>query len=409
VTAPVAMAGDAFPLMKAGSSTIGQNNEADWSKLFYQGLMFNPGSDGFVRRGVLHRGWKIGTEPQELKVLELGNGPNLQVNPGLFVVQKGNVTAPDRGAFWGGALGTTPQTINMPAAPGANLRYDAVYACVKNKNLSQDSADPVVNNGPYLDVRSGATGGSLNLNGTPGTAGAPPVTPDGYLPLAFVARATSDNNISQAEIIDCRRGTAITGTPRTMFPWDITNIVADTGVYLSEERYRPAAGVYPAFLDRWDGTTWRGTCGPISFAQPAQTLATTLAPGASASVASGKITIPWPGFPYKIRANGDILWTIGTGAAREINGEINLDSDLYTGPGAGPAFIPPTTALGWNNSYLVLGGQTELRVAALPGPVISDGNPHVLSFWVLASGANAVNASFFGGLSYRFVAEIIPA
>lgn len=109
MTAPVAMAGDAFPLMKAGSTTIGQNNQADWAKLFYQGLLFSPRSTGgstFTRRGVLHRGWKVADEPQELKVLELGNGPNIQVNPGFFVVQKGDVTAPDRGTYWGarGAL-----------------------------------------------------------------------------------------------------------------------------------------------------------------------------------------------------------------------------------------------------------------------------------------------------------------
>jgi hypothetical protein len=403
------MVGDAFPLMQAGSSVLGQNNGDDFAKLFLQGLLFNPGSGGFVRRGVLHRGWKVGTEPQELKVLEIANGPNVQVNPGLFVVQRGDVTAPDRGVRFGGALGTTPQTVNMPAAPGANTRYDAVYACIKDKNISQDAADAVTSNGPYLDVRSGTVGGSLNLNGTPGTAGAPPVTPDGYLPLAFIPRATSDNTIDQASIVDCRRGATLVGTPRMMFPWDITNISADAGQYLGEERYRPAAGVYPAFLDRWDGTTWRGTCPPVPFAQPAQTFATTLAPGASTSVATGKITIPWPGFPYRVRANADLLWSIATGAVREINGEINLDSDLYTGPGAGPAFVPPATALGWNNSYLVLGGQTELRVAALPGPVISDGLQHVLSFWILASSANGVNASVFGGLSYRFVAEIIPA
>ena len=409
MTAPVAVPGDAFPLMKAGSTTIGQNNQADWSKLFYQGLLFTPGVGGFVRRGVLHRGWLVGTEPQELKVLELGNSQSVQVNPGLFVTHKGNVAGPDRGVYWGGWQGTTPITVNLPAASGANSRYDAVYVCVKDKNVSQDTADPVTNNGPYLDVRSGAVGGSLNINATPGTAGAPPTTPDGYNIIAMIERPTNDNTISQAQIIDFRRGTNIVGTPRVMFPYDIANIGTDVGFVLGEERYRPAAGVYPAFTDRWDGTTWRGTCGAVQLAQPAQTLATTLAPGASASVATAKITIPWPGFPYKIRANGDILWQIATGAFREVNGEINLDSDLYTGPGAGPAFPPPATALGWNNSALANGGQTELRVAAYPGQVISDGLSHVLSFWVLASAANGVNASFYGGLSYRFVAEIIPA
>jgi len=409
MTAPVKAPGDAFPLMQAGSTTVGQNNADDWAKIFFQGLIFNPGAGGFVRKGVLHRGWVVGTEPQELKVLEIANGPNVQINPGLFVVQRGDVSGTDRGVRFGGTLGTTPTQLNLPAAPGANSRYDAIFACVKDKNIAQDAADPVTSNGVYYDYRSGTVGAVLNINGTPGTAGAPPVTPDGYLLLAVIPRATNDNTIDQAGILDFRRGATITGTPRMMFPYDIANIGTDTGRYLGEERYRPAAGIFPAMLDRWDGTTWRGTFSSIALAQPAQTASGNLPANTAVSVASGLVTIPWPGVPYKIRGYAALLWGAAAGGARELVGEINLDSNVSYTPPSGGGNTPPASALGWTSSNLPNGGQTELIVTAPLSPAITDGLQHVLSFWIFAPPANSVIATVLLGYSYRFALEIVPA
>lgn len=406
MTAPVAMpGGDAFPLMKAGSTTVGQNNLDDFAKLFFQGLLFGPGAGGYVRSGVLARGNYSG-EPIELKVIENGNAQSVRVFPGLFVVQRGNVTPPDRGVRWGGSLGTTPITMNMPAAPGANTRYDGVFVRILDKNISQDSGSGLTNNGPYLDVVSGAVGGSLNFNGTKGTAGAPPATPDGYEPLAYVIRATNDNNISTGDIVDVRRGAMICGTPRVMFPFDLATITTDVGYVPGEQRYRPASGSYPAFIDRWDGTVWRGSGGPVRFARPAQTASGNLGAGSTVSMASGKLTIPWPGFPYKISALGQVLWS--SASAGSVVGEINLDSDLYTAPSGG-GNTPPATALGWNYSSVVAGGQTVLSVDARKDTVISDGNSHVLSFWIQADASNAGLALIGLGFSYKFDVEIMPA
>lgn len=407
MTAPVAMpGGDAFPLMKAGSTTVGQNTGDDFAKLFFQGLLFGPGAGGFVRQGVLSRANHTGGNPLELKVLENGNAQSVLVNPGLFVVQRGNVTPPDRGVRWGGANGTTPILVNMPAASGANSRYDGVYARIVDKNITQDSASPLTNNGPYIDVISGTVGGSLNINATPGTAGAPPVTPDGYLPLAYVARATSDNTIAQADITDVRRGASIAGTPRVMFPYDVANITTDVGLCPGEERFRPATASFGASLDRWTGAVWRGTK-PVRFAQPAQTFSGSLAPNDSASVASGKLNIPWPGYPYKITALAEVQWQSSVNA--ELFGELNIDSDLYTSPPPTGGSAPPATALGWNSSACAAGFRNVLSIDARNDMLIIDGNAHVISFWIWAGSGNGGNVGIEFGYAYKFSVQIDPA
>lgn len=407
MTAPVAMpGGDAFPLMKAGSTTVGQNTQDDFAKIFFQGLLLSPGASGYVRSGVVSRSFYIGTEPIELKVVENGNAQSVQVFPGIFVVQRGSVTPPDRGVRWGGSLGSTPIVVNMPAAPGTNTRYDGVYARILDKNISQDSGSGLTNNGPYIDVISGAVGASLNFNGTKGTAGAPPVTPDGYEPLAYIIRATNDNNIGTADIVDVRRGAFIAGTPRVMFPYDIATLTSDTGYMLGEQRYRPASGVYPAFIDRWDGAVWRGTGGSVRFAQPTQTAGGAMTPDFSVSMATGKVTIPWPGFPYKIRAVAEVLW--GASALSELVGEINVDSDAYTAPSGGSNVIP-ASALGWSYSAVSAGMKDVLTVLGEKNTTFSDGNSHVVSFWVHANASNAANAILEVGFSYKFSVEIYPA
>lgn len=407
MSTPLAMpGGDAFPLMKAGSTTVGQNTQSDFAKLMFQGLMFAPGSGGYAREGVLSRANHTGGQPLELKVLENGNAQSVAVNPGLFVVHRGRVTPPDQGVRWGGANGTTPIVVNMPAAPGTNTRYDGVFSRILDKSLSQDSASSLTDNGPYLDVVSGAVGASLNPNATPGTAGAPPATPDGYLPLAYVARATSDNTIAQADILDVRRGAMIAGTPRVMFPFDIANLATDTGRMPGEERWRPASANYDAFLDRWDGTTWRGTRS-VRFAQPAQTFSGALAANVATSLASGKLTIPWPGFPYKITAVGEVQYTAS--ANGELFGEINLDSDTYTPPPPSGGSAPPATALGWSSSSVAAGGRSKLTVLALKNTTVSDGVDHVLSFWAWAGSGNPSSMDVELGYSYKFNVEIHPA
>jgi hypothetical protein len=298
---------------------VGQNNSRDIRKILLQGLLLSPGSGGFTRRGVLHRGWMGGTsgvEPQELKVLQDDGLLNLKVNYGLFVVHRGAIgVAVDEGPYVGGSWGQGTISITMPAAPGAQSRYDAVFARVVDRNIAADSGLAIAN-APYIDIIQGVVGGALNIDGTPGTAGAPPATPDGYLPLAFIPRLTSDNTITQAEIVDVRRGTTIPGTPRVLFPWDIVKLSTDLGYVQGEERYRPADATagYPAFVDRWDGAAWRGT-------QPVQ-LPTTVGPassmlGLSAITAILTKTIPDPGFPYRAFVGATVGCDSDAGATME--------------------------------------------------------------------------------------------
>lgn len=331
MTMPVAMM-DAIPLLSA-NPTVGQNNSRDIRKILLQGLLLSPGSGGFTRRGVLHRGWIGGTsgvEPQELKVLQDDGLLNLKVNYGLFAVHRGAIgVAVDEGPYLGGSWGQGTVSITMPAAPGSQTRYDAVFARIVDRNIAADTALGIAP-GPYIDYRSGVVGASLNIDGTPGTAGAPPDTPDGYLPLAFIPRATSDNAITQAKIIDVRRGTSIPGTPRVLFPWDVVKLTTDTGYFLGEERFRTPPNVaYPALVDRWDGAAWRGT--------QVVALSTVVGPVASILGISTTVTevirktIPDPGYPYRVMVGATYGGDSDSGATAEATLRIGTTAGTQIG------------------------------------------------------------------------------
>ncbi len=232
MTAPVAMT-DAIPLLAVGG-TAGVNNSKDIRRGLLQSQLLN-GAGGFVRQGVIHR-YPISTassEPADLKVLELAApGQAVRINGGFFVVHRGKVSGVNEGPYLG-FISSGPTQVDLPAASGANARYDLIVARVWDKNIAADSA--LSTHGPYFDVISGALG-ALDFNGTRGAAGALPVLPDGCLELAAVARAVSDNTVSQAEITDMRRGTTWGSAPRVLFPFDIVNIATDTGYQVGEMR-----------------------------------------------------------------------------------------------------------------------------------------------------------------------------
>lgn len=426
MTTPVQPLGsDALPLMSAANPAIGQNNQRDIAKYLLQALLVTPGASGFIRRGVLHRGNQVAGVPQELLVTELGPSGNVQVTPGYFWVHRGAISGPDNGARFGGFHGTTPFQVNLPAPSGLNSRYDGVFAKIIDKNMDGGATDAAESpHGPSIDVRSGMVGPSLVLAGTPGTAGAPPTTPDGYLPLAFIARATGVTNVVNANITDVRRGTTIPGVPRTMFPWDVTNIAGDTGYVLGEERWRPAAGIYPAFLDYWDGTVWRGTRGH-TFAEPAQTSTATVVAGAMTQLNAG-ITIPWPGFPYRVEVAAEVEWSVSfsSGNSRTMVVVARLDTAAYVDTtGAGSVAVPrtfvgpPATVagavggiLGFKREVLPSGGlgHAVLDVPSRNEVVVSDGATHTLYF-LLQNKDDTSTYTIIRGVPYRCAVRIVPA
>lgn len=247
MTAPVAMT-DAIPLLVAGGLT-GQNNSKDIRKGLLQGLV-SSGAAGFCRPGVLPHAQLVGalTEPSDLKVLELAvPGQAVRINGGDFLTHRGAVSGVDEGPYLG-FMSSGPTQMNLPAASGANARYDLIVARVWDKNIAADSA--LSTHGPYFDVISGALG-ALNFAGVRGAAGALPVLPDGCVELAAVARAVSDNVVSQAEITDMRRGTSWFGAPRVLFPFDIVNIATDVGYQVGELRINAGS------MEIWDSVNWR--------------------------------------------------------------------------------------------------------------------------------------------------------
>lgn len=239
VATPAAVTGDAIPMLAPGGTT-GQNNITDIRRGLIQGL-FGTRNDGTVRQGVLVKS----ATPQPLRVTQRATaGQGALVAAGFAIVSRTG-----EGAY----LAFSQQTIDidLPAASGTNPRYDGVYLRLVDRNLGADNALTI--HGAFIDVRSGATG-PLNPTGVAGSAGAYPTTPDGWLPLAYVARGTSDNIVTDAEITDARTSAAVQDGVRVLLPGDS---VAEIGDYIGELTMTRGDGAnLPGFLRRWNGSRW---------------------------------------------------------------------------------------------------------------------------------------------------------
>jgi hypothetical protein len=216
--------GDAIPLLDDNGSGVyikGRNNARDF-RVGVLGAMFLPGADGVTPRpGVLMGVGSTGA----MKVNAQGS-PNqtVLIGKGAAVVVRSG-----QGAYL--VTNEVDQTVNMPAASGANTRYDIV--CVASFDLGNFGGDGA--HGPQFWVESGTLGGGV------------PATPTGMVKLAEVFRAVNDNVIS-TEIVDKRNSTQLSSqAPRQLGPGDL---VGDPGFLVGEERDR--AGI----IERWNGTIW---------------------------------------------------------------------------------------------------------------------------------------------------------
>lgn len=216
--------GDAIPLLDDNGSAQyikGRNSALDIRKGLL-GSIFQLSSDGLTpRSGVLMGVGATGA----FKVNAQGS-PNQTV-----LIGKGHAIVPRTGQGAYLVYMDVDQTVNMPAASGANTRYDIV--CLASFDLGNFVGDGA--HGPQFWIESGTLGGGV------------PATPTGMIKLAEVFRAVNDNTIS-TEIVDKRMSTVVSGAPRILGPGDST---ADAGILVGE--LRDVNGR----LDRWSGSAWQ--------------------------------------------------------------------------------------------------------------------------------------------------------
>lgn len=222
-TATAVTTGDLIPLLDdngSGQFVKGRNNARDIRAGLLSSIFQADGSGNLPRDGVLMGVGGTGA----LRVNAQGS-PNQTV---LIGAGKAIINRTGQGPYL--FVNEVDQTVNMPAASGANTRYDIVCAWAADQGaFVGDTA-----HGPQFWVEQGALGGGV------------PATPAGMIKLAEVFRAVNDNTIS-AEIVDKRKSTVVSGAVRILGPGDST---ADAGLLTGELRDTNTS------IERWNGSAW---------------------------------------------------------------------------------------------------------------------------------------------------------
>lgn len=288
---PVALK-DAIPLLETGGTT-GRNNAKDIRLGLITPMFLPTGSEHVVRQGVLPRRWDGVSAFRSMKIYPSGT-PDRNIT---FAGGASIITRTSEGAYL--VYETADATILCDPANATNPCVEAAVVRLYDKNLAADTGAPL--HGPYYDVIRGTPGAVINLNGTPGTAGAPPVIPDGVLLLSLNTRlaGAAGDTIGSAgnPIADKRKSAAVLGGIRQLLPGDLA---ADAGFLPGEFRTQMVSSVIkpPEFWG--NDSLWHGTT-PIPY---------NASLAASTALFLGDVTvmtlaIPDPGWPYKIQTTFD--------------------------------------------------------------------------------------------------------
>ncbi len=319
---------DALPLTGADGSS-GRNNGRDIRKGLLSSLLLpdtkaNPLA---VRNGVLSHDYDVGGVTSLRVDCPTPNTASVVLKPGAFVTERAG-----QGPYIGWLETSSGISITPATCDATNPRYDVVYVGVYDK--ASISLDPQTD--AYVDI----------VTGTPSaTPTVPAVTADGAVPLAQIYRPAGSTVISPANVTDVRRSSGLVGTVRRMLPGDA---LSNAGKVDGELRYRQAVGSLPSLIDYWDAAQnlWRGTQGFI---------VTQVLPGTpdAGLIVSGsvttpgqivQVTIPDPGWPYRVRASAAINVS-GVGGTVSCNTFVTVNggplaSIIYSTP-AGPVVLAP--------------------------------------------------------------------
>lgn len=302
---------DAIPLMESDGTT-GRNNARDIRTQLLTALALPDSGGSGVRPGVIPRRY-TGTDYVDLKAIQLGSpGSAVQLFPGRCLVAR---------TGQGPYLCTQETTVtNYPFsnADPTNPRYDLLYG-----RLYDAAIGDVGTHGPYLEHITGTAAGSPVV----------PTLPTDAIPIAAILRPANTNPITSANITDLRKSAGLLGTLRPLLPGDA---LADVGLFVGERRSRitpsglTALGAPPILEEVWgaDGA-WHGTqditIGPLT-----QTGSGTLTVGGNGLVVIA-VTIPDPGYSYRIVAGGSVGWTVVAASApgNLFEGAVTVDSTVY--------------------------------------------------------------------------------
>lgn len=206
------------------------------------------------------------------------------------------------------ALNTATQTLTVTASSPTTNRIDIIGVRIQDAFYTG-----AVNSGDLAVVQ-----------GTP-SAGVPsvPALPSSFLPLWQVTvNAASTTGI----LTDLRKRTATMGSVYSPF----TGQLADNGVMVGEMQLMPASAPYPARVRVWDGTAWRGVAA-WPFAIPAVTALNPLAVSAQHIISS--VSVPDPGFPYKLHTSGSADWAMTNANQPDspLSLSVTLDNTAFNG------------------------------------------------------------------------------
>lgn len=296
---PVLAMTEAIPLLDKdtdpGSDTfgewvIGRNNAADIRSQLLTAL-FAPGSGELtVRNGWLPRNAPGGTfYSSGLVVQQATPAQSVQMYPGQCLISRAG-----QGVYL--LTQATIETIPLDPADATNDRYDVIYVRMYDGGIG----DAEANHGPQWCVIKG------DPSATPTIPDLPAV--DGVIPVVAILREAGVDAVTDAKITDLRRSAGWPGAVRPMLPGDA---LTDPGLIHGERRSRAtptgltALGAPPILTDYWDavGETWHGT---ESFVFDVDQVGTNIPIASGASAVVGSLTIPDPGWPYKISAGGSV-------------------------------------------------------------------------------------------------------
>ena len=226
------------------------------------------------------------------------------------------------------------------------------------------------------------------VTGTPSATPVLPALPLGAIPLADVAVAANATQITSANITDLRKAAGLRGAVRLMLAGDSHS---DPGIYPGDARYcrtHQQVEVWKA-----DGV-WHGTVTTTADTTTFDTASSTV----SKIVAS--VAIADPGYPYRIRATGALIWTQG------INTTFDLGIRQSTAGGTNWG-----QAVGFANGAGGLAPDIYRQVQGSSGTTALTGANTVCLCLIRtggsdpAAGANAQSSATYN----RFRVEVIPA
>jgi hypothetical protein len=207
------------------------------------------------------------------------------------------------------ALNTATQTLAVTASSPTTNRIDIIGVRIQDAFYSG-----AVNSGDLAVVQ-----------GTP-AAGVPsdPALPSSFLPLW---RVTVNAGTTTGILADLRKRTSTLGSVYQPF----TAQIADAGTAVGEIQLLAATAPYPARLRVWDGSAWRGVS-PFQFSMPSPTATAALAPLTSGHV-TASVSVPDPGFTYRLQCNGALSWAMNGPDQPEqpLSGTVTLDNTNWNG------------------------------------------------------------------------------